>query len=480
MNKETRIQKIQEIIDKHKNNPYGIKEIPWEEGDGPQKLVSMPVYKIPLKYLVYNKYNGRILSRTKSLESQKHCIDVESKEGKALIEKLLWDSKPERNKKTLKSIKRLGQEKVGIITKDGIIIDGNRRVMLLNKIDNSSLFKAVVLPVTVDEDPIGIEKLETSYQMGEDKKLDYNPIEVYLKTQNLYKTLNGSEYDENNENEDTIEKIYNWMGDYKSDEEKKGVIFRLQVMQVMDDYLDYLGYNGIYTQLDGREEQFRELTRWLNLFYGEGSGKAFDGYKDSDVDDLKIITYDYIRTKYKNEELRKIARGQKENHFFGNNQSWKSFCDFHFEHVKDIKNEEEKIDYDSENLAEHLNGRDTKYTRKVKDFLNENVENNYQQIRNAQAKNQPEKLAKEAFQKLVAIDQKHKAFTENQAQKQIEMINQLTTDMLNDKSPKRLLSQVIYLLESVKLDSSESKEELLKKVAQINKISFEMKKKLGG
>ncbi len=38
-------------------------------------------------------------------------------------------------------------------------------------------------------------------------------------------------------------------------------------METMEDYLDYLEYNGIYTQLDGREDQFISLTKWLNNFY---------------------------------------------------------------------------------------------------------------------------------------------------------------------------------------------------------------------
>ena len=48
MNKETRIQKIQEIISREK--PFGNMEIPWED-----VLVRKDVFKIPLELLVYNK-----------------------------------------------------------------------------------------------------------------------------------------------------------------------------------------------------------------------------------------------------------------------------------------------------------------------------------------------------------------------------------------------------------------------------------------
>ena len=169
MNAITRTNKIEEIIQRNIENPFGKLQIPWED-----ELRSMEVYQIPLNFLVYNKYNGRILSRTKSLEAQNVTIDVEDNQDRKLIEKLLWESKPKKNKETLKSLKNLGQEKVGIITKDGIIVDGNRRAMLLNKIDHIDYFKAVVLPITYEDGSLEIEKFETKYQLGEERKLDYN------------------------------------------------------------------------------------------------------------------------------------------------------------------------------------------------------------------------------------------------------------------------------------------------------------------
>ena len=195
MKKETRIRKIDEILEREEK--IGERELMWRD-----ELKPMAVYKIPLDCLVYNKYNGRILSRVMSFEAQGKEIDLEEEDGKKTIEKFLWDSKEDRNKKTKEDIKKYGQKEVGIITKDGVIIDGNRRVMLLNQIDRYDYFKAVVLTVKSDEDPVEIEKLETTYQMGEDEKLAYNPIEIYLKTSRLYKQLSGKpEYDKDDKDE---------------------------------------------------------------------------------------------------------------------------------------------------------------------------------------------------------------------------------------------------------------------------------------
>ena len=93
-----------------------------------------------------------------------------------------------------------GQQRYGIVTADGIIIDGNRRAMLLNRLFNTHeklgftyaqvehcrYFLAIILPDDAEERDI--QQLETIYQMGEDDKLDYNPIEKYLKCKELKTT----------------------------------------------------------------------------------------------------------------------------------------------------------------------------------------------------------------------------------------------------------------------------------------------------
>ena len=89
------------------------------------------VWRIPLDYLIYNKYNGRIGSDVLSYETQNGELNAELDSDCELIEKFLFDSKEERNKTTMKSLLENGQQKYGIVTSDGIIVDGNRRAMLL-------------------------------------------------------------------------------------------------------------------------------------------------------------------------------------------------------------------------------------------------------------------------------------------------------------------------------------------------------------
>ncbi|NNT70922.1 hypothetical protein HKT18_01720 [Flavobacterium sp. IMCC34852] len=447
MNRETRILKIQDI--EKTDKPIGKIEIPWKD-----RLEPMDVYEIPLRFLVYNKYNGRILSRTKSYENQRQLIDAESTEGKELIEKLLWDSKPSKNKETLESLKKLKQEKVGIITKDGIIIDGNRRAMLLNKIDEIDYFKAVILPVEYAGNPIEIEKFETKYQLGEERKLDYNPIEIYLKIQRLYQQLSESNYPNEGDkkkgvrvDKKAIDLIYNWIGNYKNINSANDIEYSLQVMNLMDEYLEYQDYNGIYTALDEREEQFRGLTNWLNTFYGETSAKAFDGYKNSDVDELKSVAFDLIRMKFKNEKFRYLAQGQKQNHFFGTREIWSSFLSNHEKIISSFK--EEQIDFNINNLEAHLNSRDTNLKNNIGDLIDENVDIHYQKLRNKQSQDEPVKLLNKAIDSLESININSKNFSKPDSLALTEKLADLVNNTLQKKSPKRLLSHIVKLLEEI-------------------------------
>ena len=463
MNKEARIKHIGTIKN---GEPFGKIELPWKD-----KLTSMEVYQIPLEYLVYNKYNGRILSRTKSLETQGHMIDVESEEGKRLIEKLLWESKEDRNRKTLISLEKYGQEKIGIITKDGIVIDGNRRTMLLNRIKTKDYFKAVILPVALEDDPLEIEKLETSYQMGEDEKLSYNPVEKYLKVKELMKKL-APTCDE----EEAVAKITEWMNESTAEIKKY-----IKIMETMDDYLDSLSYEGVYTQLDSREDQFISLTKWLNTFYDSESKKGFDGYSDDDVDDLKNIAFDYIRAKYEGKSFRRLADGNREKHLFGNEDVWIKFKDTHFNAVEPILDQQMEIDYDSKDIEAHLNDRDRQYKEKTEGFLEENLNEHYQRIRNQEHKNEPEKLIKKARVAIEAINPNLVALlNSNDIQNEVKDLSQTIGNLLL-RSPLQTLEHINKLLSEINLSSSDENEEVLfEQVAMINKTTFDLKKELGG
>ena len=109
-----------------------------------------------------------------------------------------------------------------------------------NEKSHCQFFIAIILPD--DADKKEILALETTYQMVTDAKVDYNPIEKYLKC----KDLQDAGF--------TADDIAGMM-DVKPGE----VRTMLSALQLMDDYLDEYGYSGMYTQLDKNEDSFLKL-----------------------------------------------------------------------------------------------------------------------------------------------------------------------------------------------------------------------------
>lgn len=332
-------------------------------------IITLNAYEIPLEYLVYNPYNGRIGSVVKSYERQNHQLDPEDACDKKIIEKFLWDSKPDANKKTKERLLKEHQQKHGIVTADGIIIDGNRRASLLNNImaDDSipytekghcRFFIAIILPE--DADKKEILALETTYQMGEDAKVDYNPIEKYLKSQDLK--------DAGFTDDDIAD-----MMDCKPGE----VRTMLSTLKLMNEYLDEYGYSGMYTQLDKNEDSFLKLDSALKK-YKAGVASMWDYDPEADVADLKLVAFDYIRAHFEQTLFRDIISAPTAKNpassFFAKKEVWEQFRDRHFEATGDVQ-EESVDDIMSKNppdLSRALKARDQQWRQKVEDALDNN------------------------------------------------------------------------------------------------------------
>ena len=346
--------------------------------------------------------------------------------------------------------------------------------MFLNRIVNEprglapekfKYFEAVILPVNLADAPDEIRRLETTYQMGEDKKLDYNPIEKYLKAQEL-KNNNVSKED-----------IAAWMGETKSEVDKY-----LNTMKTMDDYLDYLEYNGLYTQLDGREDWFLSLTKWIENFRGKESTKPFNGYKDDDVDDLEVICYDYIRAKHGGDgkRFRKIAEGLQNKHIFGNETLWEKFKNLHFEKIKPIQDSEINIDYDEKDLKSHLDSRDNDFTNKSNKDLKENLNDRISELSNIQKHTEPEKLINKANSALEVVNVKADSFSKPDTQKKLMEVADKTISLLCANDVSLVLDKSLQLLKSVDISDLTPDEKKLDLIRQIEKQSFDIKKQLGG
>lgn len=437
MNKEQQVAYLTNLI--ANNKVYASKEI-WYKNDR-QKL---DVYEIDLQYLVYNPYNSRIGSRVKSYEKETgNQLDPSKSDDEKIIEDFLWDSNVPSNKETMNSLREKRQLEYGIVTKDGVIIDGNRRAMLIKRLarENSerpTYFLAVILDETINQNPKEIRRLETTYQMGEDAKVDYNAIEKYL----TCKDLKSLGFDEN--------EIGKMMGESKTEIEKY-----LSIMDLMDDYLAKLGYSGIYTRLNKTEGAFVDINGYLKK-YKDKKGIASWKYDDTDVEELKLIYYDYIQFMYNkrkkkddeeegvfgsedSKDYRVIGKpGKKESIFGADKKIWAKFKDDHFKKIDPIREEFERGSSSIGKLREENDGldlnallkqRDERWAEKVGSILKENLGTAKYDLQNFNSQNEPEILLRRALSTLESIDTKTRSFLENaDVEKLVAAISKLTWD----------------------------------------------------
>lgn len=370
------------------------------------------VWRIPLDYLIYNKYNGRIGSDVLSYEKQNGELNAELDADCAIIEKFLYESKVDRNKTTMESLLKNGQQRYGIVTSDGIIVDGNRRAMLLNKlyhehealgrsyadVEKCKYFLAIILPDDAEEKDI--QQLETIYQMGEDDKLDYNPIEKYLKCKEL-KRLGFTE---------------SQIAEFMSEKESQ-VKEWLDILALMEEYLQEYGYEGIYTRLEKTEGPFVDLENYLDSYSKRGANvRNVDwSYNNSDISDLKLVCFDYIRARYEGKEFRDIAKTGKDGSIFFFKDLWD---DFLRQHQDKTPTDEETVEElrrrcPGEDLSLLLKQRDNAWIEQAKGLLKGNLNRFSRRLEDKRDANKPADLIERALSALQSVDCEQDSFTDN-------------------------------------------------------------------
>ena len=89
------------------------------------------VYKIPLDLLFYNIKNSKFIVKYLQLEKIDRDLQPNKIEDRQLIKKILSGLNPEISLKLASNLRKNGQLNSGIITRDGYLIEGNRRMAML-------------------------------------------------------------------------------------------------------------------------------------------------------------------------------------------------------------------------------------------------------------------------------------------------------------------------------------------------------------
>ncbi|MGN7300559.1 hypothetical protein [Fredinandcohnia aciditolerans] len=146
------------------------------------KTDNYEVYRVPLEYLFYNEQNGRIATYISKYEDEQGPLDIENKEEyNKIVHAFIVDSNKNALNKTKNNIKLFGQRLPGVVLQNGRIIDGNRRFTCLRELHAEEgkdyYFEAVILNTEKGISPKDIKRLELNLQHGEERPVDYNPID---------------------------------------------------------------------------------------------------------------------------------------------------------------------------------------------------------------------------------------------------------------------------------------------------------------
>lgn len=332
------------------------------------------VYRIDLDHLIYNRHNGRIEAEMLTWEQENSAPSgAYDDELHAKIDTLLWESNKGRNKHTFTDLGDKGQQKPGIVSLDGVVIDGNRRAMLLRRLEEKKgkqYFDAIILPDAYADNQAEIVRLETQYQLGEDSKVEYGPLQKYLHARRLHEDLNIPKNE-----------IDQLMGESEGNTKKL-----LEIMGLMDDYLEHIGCPKLYVMLkdsDGTKEgMFVDLHADLKRI---NTGKAKVPWAfDPEIDplQLQLIQFDYIRLgdfADAKKVYREISHGGKGKNFFSTKDIWGKFRDSHSAEVDPVTMEmgtlEAFIQADPDAYATKVDAaraRDNQWAGKVRNTMKGN------------------------------------------------------------------------------------------------------------
>lgn len=269
------------------------------------------IVQVPVEILLFRKGNGRIASDVLSYEKNNKPLVETEKEGQKLLKEFLNDKDPEITDDLCKSIKHSSQKEPAIITCDGFLINGNRRKLaleILHKEKPDTTYEwmnVVILPGEDDTETGGpptireIAQIESRYQSQVTGKAEYYSFDEALSTRRYIE--DGISLEEKLRDDPRYVDMSdaNFKKALKKYEEEY-----LNPLICVDEYLSYLGRDGIYTNIssgksdrEGRWEAFKDYYKRIKKNLGDENKRRSINVKDEEIGDIESIAYKLIRVR---------------------------------------------------------------------------------------------------------------------------------------------------------------------------------------
>lgn len=283
MNEENR-QKIEEYIENHPTSKINKSHTVFLQG----KNEDLQVYRLPIDMLFYNISNGRFKAEYFELKKKEgRELDSSNTHDAKKIKNLLINLDLKQSQILREDLKKYGQREPGIISFDGNVINGNRRMAILQSLVDEGetdlgYLQVARLPNHVSA--VDLWKIEAGIQLSKSVQLDYGPINTLLKfKEGIDAGLSAAEI---------AKSLYGGF--------TESVILEfLQQLKLISLYLTFIGEQENFKKADGISEHFIDLRVILNKAEREG-------YSPDDIVAIQKIGFQLIHDGVPQRELRKI------------------------------------------------------------------------------------------------------------------------------------------------------------------------------
>ena len=253
-----------------------------------RKILS--VYSLPTEYLYFNINNGRFAAEygEKKME-EGGILDPKIPHDQKVIEDMLLELDLEQTKLDKKDFMEVEQRHAGIITPDGYVIDGNRRLALIRSLFQETQEKRWkymnVARLTEPLDSDDLWRLEGGLQLGKEQQQKYGPINTMLKIRE------GS--DAKLTNKQISDALYGV--------KEKEVENMLDRLKLIERYLKHINSERHYSLAHGKDNHFINLQAIIE-------NAKQHGYPQNKITDIKNAAFQLIFEGKKHDDIRKINK----------------------------------------------------------------------------------------------------------------------------------------------------------------------------
>jgi hypothetical protein len=260
------------------------------------KVKPTDVFRLPINLLIFNLTNGRFAAEL--LDAEKKLgreLDPTSREDALIIRRFLLEQNEAETNALMDDLKKNGQLEPGIITFDGAVINANRRMAILQVLNEKTgdetfeYLNVARLPRGVDGKDLW--RIEAKLQFGRDFRLEYGAVNELLKIRNGRRSgLSAKQISQAT------------VGRYS----ERQVEEKLRTLKLMESYLEFIGKPLQYkTVQEGR------ITEHFNSLQGSVISSLSNSPLRNEIPKLTEIAFAMIEggnhSHWKIRELKPIA-----------------------------------------------------------------------------------------------------------------------------------------------------------------------------